>query len=74
MPTWLRSVIGIAAGGANLFANGMNWKQVLVSLGIAGLGVVSHLTSQSGKPAGLSSGSHYPPIQHHPDAVKKQWP
>jgi hypothetical protein len=47
MPTWLRSVFGVLAGGANLFANGTNWKQVLLSMAIAGLGIVTHLTSTS---------------------------
>ena len=42
---WLRTVVGIAAGGANLWANGTNWKQVLMSLAIAALGVVTHVTS-----------------------------
>jgi hypothetical protein len=49
-PTWLRSVFGIAAGGLNLFANGMNWKQVLVSLAVTGLGIVSQLSSTSNQP------------------------
>lgn len=50
MPTWLRSVFGLAGGAANLFANGTNWKQIVASVLIAGAGVVSHLTSQSDKP------------------------
>jgi len=49
MPTWLRSIFGIGAGALNLFANGANWKQVLVSLATAGLGIVSHLSSTSHK-------------------------
>ena len=48
MPTWLRSIMGIAAGGLNSLANGTNWKQVLLSIGLAGMGIVSHLTSTSG--------------------------
>ncbi len=47
MPTWLRSIFGLAAGGLNLFANGTNWKQVLLSIAVAALGVVSHLSSTS---------------------------
>jgi hypothetical protein len=47
MPTWLRSVFGILAGGLNLFANGTNWKQVLVSIAVAGLGIITQLTSVS---------------------------
>ena len=41
MKSWLTSIFGIAAGGFNMLANGTSWKQVLVSLGIAGLGVVA---------------------------------
>lgn len=47
MKTWWRSLLGLASGGLNLFANGTNWKQILVSLGLAGLGIVSHLSSTS---------------------------
>lgn len=47
-PTWLRSVMGVVAGAANLFANGSNWKQVLLSSALAAYGIVSHLTSNSG--------------------------
>jgi hypothetical protein len=47
MPTWLRSLAGLASGGLNMFANGTSGKQILVSLGLAGLGIVSHLTSTS---------------------------
>ncbi|HEX4715063.1 MAG TPA: hypothetical protein VH164_09075 [Ktedonobacteraceae bacterium] len=53
MPTWLRTVFGIAAGGLNLFANGTRWPQVALSAAVAGLGVVSHLTSTSGKLSGV---------------------
>lgn len=41
---WLRSIFGLAAGALNLLANGANWKQILVSVAIAGVGVVSHIT------------------------------
>jgi hypothetical protein len=47
MKTWWRSIVGIVAGGANLFANGTNWKQVLLSMGLAGIGVVSQFSSTS---------------------------
>ena len=42
---WLRSFAGIGAGALNLLANGTNWKQVLVSVGLASIGVVAHVTS-----------------------------
>lgn len=48
MPWW-RSVIGLFAGGAEAYAGGLDWKHVLAGLGIAALGVVTHLTSTSGK-------------------------
>lgn len=47
MPTWLRSVMGLGAGALNTLANGANWKQVLLSLALAGMGIVSHLSSTS---------------------------
>jgi len=45
-PFW-RSIVGILAGGADLYANGTNWRNVLVAIGIAALGLVSHLSSTS---------------------------
>jgi hypothetical protein len=42
---WLRSLAGVGAGALNLLANGYGWKQVLVSAGLAALGIVTHLTS-----------------------------
>ena len=41
MKSWLTTIFGLAAGGFNLLANGMNWKQVLASVGIAALGFVA---------------------------------
>jgi hypothetical protein len=35
---WKTSLAGIFAGGLNLFANGMKWQQVLLSIGLAVLG------------------------------------
>ena len=43
---WLRSLAGVAAGGLNLLANGTNWKEVLLSVAVAALGIATHLTSQ----------------------------
>ena len=60
MPTWLRSIFGLAAGGLNLFANGTNWKQVLLSVAVAGIGVASHLTSMSGSLGKLKPGITVP--------------
>lgn len=47
MSTWWRVIAGIGAGAGQLFANGANWKQVLASLALAGMGIVSHLSSTS---------------------------
>lgn len=47
MPTWLRSLAGLGAGAANAFANGTSGKQILVSVLLAGMGIISHLTSTS---------------------------
>lgn len=47
IPTWLRSVAGIATGALNLYANGHSLPQILVSAGIAAIGVFSHLSSTS---------------------------
>jgi hypothetical protein len=47
VPTWLRTVFGVLAGAANLFANGTAWQQVLLSVIMAGFGLVTHLSSTS---------------------------
>lgn len=36
---WKTSLFGIGAGVLNLFANGTNWKQVLVAAAFASLGL-----------------------------------
>jgi hypothetical protein len=41
MKDWKTTLAGIGAGVLNLIANGANWKQVLVSLAVAGLGLLS---------------------------------
>jgi hypothetical protein len=38
---WKTTLAGLVAGGLNLFAQGMSWKNVLVSLGIGALGAVA---------------------------------
>lgn len=38
---WKTTVFGLGAGALNMFANGTNWKQVLLSVGLAGLGLLS---------------------------------
>lgn len=41
MKNWKTSVFGLGAGVLNMFANGTNWKQVLVSAAFAALGLFS---------------------------------
>lgn len=36
---WKTTVFGLVAGSFNMLANGTNWKQVLVSVGLATLGL-----------------------------------
>ena len=43
---WLRTAVGIAAGLANIWANGASGKQVAVSAGLAAIGAVTHITSK----------------------------
>jgi hypothetical protein len=38
---WKTTVFGLASAGLNMFANGTNWKQVLLSIGIAAVGLVA---------------------------------
>lgn len=42
---WLRSLAGVGAGLGNLYANGMGGKQILMSLLMTALGVITHATS-----------------------------
>lgn len=49
MTDWKTTLLGLASGALNLFANGTNWKQVLFSVGLAGLGILSKDASLFGK-------------------------
>lgn len=49
---WLRTLAGIASGAGNLFANGTSGKQILLSVLLAGMGIVSHLTSTDNTKSG----------------------
>lgn len=59
LPTWLRSVVGIGTGILNVYANGTGIKPLLVSISLAALGVVSHLSSTSDptSPTGVKPGA-----------------
>lgn len=50
MRKWWRTVIGVAAGGAQAYAGGMDWKHILAGLGIAALGFVSHMSGSKDTP------------------------
>lgn len=41
MFSWKTTLLGIASGALNLFANGASWKQVLLSAGLAAFGLVA---------------------------------
>jgi hypothetical protein len=43
---WLRTAIGIGLAVVNVYANGVTFKQMLVSAGLAAFGAVTHLTSR----------------------------
>lgn len=45
LPIWLRSVIGIAAGFVTSYSGGWNWKSILSGIGLAVLGITTHVTS-----------------------------
>lgn len=39
--SWKTTALGLALGGLNLWANGLGWKQVLISVGLTGLGILT---------------------------------
>ncbi len=41
MKNWKTTLFGIGAGALNALANGLGWKQILLSLGLAAFGLVS---------------------------------
>jgi len=49
MKTWWRILAGIGAGAGNLYANGHTKAEILQSVLLAAMGLVSHLTSTSDK-------------------------
>lgn len=38
---WKTTLFGLGAGALNMFANGVGWKQVLLSIGLAAMGAVA---------------------------------
>ena len=48
MKNWKTTVFGLGAGALNLLANGTNWKQVLLSLAVAGVGLVAKDSNVTG--------------------------
>lgn len=41
MTSWKTTLFGFGAGVLNMLANGTNWKQVLYSAALAGLGILA---------------------------------
>lgn len=48
MLNWKTTLFGLGAGGLNMFANGMGWKHVTLSIGLAFLGILSKDFNNSG--------------------------
>lgn len=48
MNNWKTSLLGLGAGALNLLANGAKWQQVLLSVGLAGLGLFAKDHNVSG--------------------------
>jgi hypothetical protein len=46
--SWKTSLFGLGAGILNMLANGTNWKQVLLSAGVAALGLFSKDSNVTG--------------------------
>lgn len=38
---WRTTLFGIGGGVLNMFANGTNWKQILMSVAITGIGLLA---------------------------------
>jgi hypothetical protein len=48
MKNWKTTLFGIGAGALNMFANGANWKQVLVSGALAAIGIFAKDSNVTG--------------------------
>ena len=48
MKSWRTTLFGIGAAALNLLANGTHWKEVLLSVGFAALGVAAKDSNVSG--------------------------
>jgi hypothetical protein len=49
MASWKTTVLGLIIGALNMYANGTNWKQILISAGLAGFGVLAKDFDVSGQ-------------------------
>lgn len=47
---WKTTLAGLLSGGLNLFANGMGWKQILLTVGLGALGAVAKDHNVTGGP------------------------
>lgn len=50
LKSWKTSLLGLAAGGLNMLANGTSWKQVLLSVGFAAFGLFTKDHDVTGGP------------------------
>lgn len=41
LTNWKTTLFGLGAGALNLFANGTNWKQILMSVATAAIGIAA---------------------------------
>lgn len=48
MKNWKTTLFGFGSGALNLLANGTNWKQVLLSVGLAVLGTFAKDSNVTG--------------------------
>lgn len=48
LTNWKTTLFGLGAGALNMFANGTGWKEVLLSVGLAALGIAAKDFNVSG--------------------------
>lgn len=59
--SWKTMLAGFVAGGANLYANGSTGKQIILSLAIAGLGLLTKDFDKSNAPNPIPIAQAVPP-------------
>lgn len=66
MNDWKTTLFGASFAVLNLIANGMGWKQALLSVAAAGLGYVSKDSASAPEPPAPSTGTSNPLAQSRP--------